>query len=436
MSDEVPSGRCGFSLTPEDIRGKPSIPADDPEDWHKSIQAVSCWRKPWEESENERCIWHADVENKPIDALSLEHEVSDSRLDGAILRGIEGTDGFSLSGMVLRGADFSHTYLPDVDLSNCFLGDANFKEANLWASDLTNATLAGADLSDTKLSGVKFIEANLVETNLTNADLKVSMLTNANLIESDLTNADLRSADLTNADLRAANLTGVAISYSDLGDFQVNEGTTFGGRSQWEVDADSDALEAIPHLPWQLDVLGFVGRPFTNPDDLKQAELQYRATQRILRENDLRQLPELAIREKHARRKRALAERDYWTWLKLAFYRWPLGYGERVRNVLATSAVTIVGFALAYPFVGGMEASTGETTPYAFGNVTPAVAVPEWVEILGANLYFSAVTFSTLGYGDIQPASPAAQALASIESLLGALLMAFLVFVLGRRTTW
>lgn len=53
-----------------------------------------------------------------------------------------------------------------------------------------------------------------------------------------------------------------------------------------------------------------------------------------------------------------------------------------------------------------------------------------------ANQYFSAVTFTTLGYGDIQPASGAAQLLATVESFVGALLMALLVFVLGRRTTW
>ena len=62
--------------------------------------------------------------------------------------------------------------------------------------------------------------------------------------------------------------------------------------------------------------------------------------------------------------------------------------------------------------------------------------LPDWISILSANLYFSAVTFTTLGYGDIQPASPVAQALASIESFLGALLMALLVFVLGRQTAW
>ena len=49
------------------------------------------------------------------------------------------------------------------------------------------------------------------------------------------------------------------------------------------------------------------------------------------------------------------------------------------------------------------------------------------------SLYFSVVTFATLGYGDVQPIGNLVRALAGIESLLGSLLMALLVFVLTRR---
>lgn len=52
------------------------------------------------------------------------------------------------------------------------------------------------------------------------------------------------------------------------------------------------------------------------------------------------------------------------------------------------------------------------------------------------SLYFSVVTFATLGYGDIQPIGTVARFLAGIEALLGALLAALLVFVLTRIVTW
>jgi hypothetical protein len=52
------------------------------------------------------------------------------------------------------------------------------------------------------------------------------------------------------------------------------------------------------------------------------------------------------------------------------------------------------------------------------------------------SLYFSGMTFSTLGYGDLQPATWTVRLFATVESFIGALLTALLVFVLGRRTTW
>lgn len=325
----------------------------------------------------------------------------------------------------------------NVNLSHANLDFADLTDADLESANLTEATARAANLSNTNLEATTLTRANFGKALLVEANLESSDLTEVSFHGAVLTRSNLRNTELSSVNLRGCNLKGVAVDYARLDDIEIDEGTRFGDRSRWEADADAKSKQAIPYLPWRFGPFRTFGRPFTDPDDLEQAELQYRATQRVLRENDLRELPELAVREKHARRKRALAERDYWTWIKLAFYRWPLGYGERVRNVIGTSAVTIVGFGAVYPFVGGMEASSQPTTPYAFGNLLPLPSwLPEGAEILGANLYFSAVTFTTLGYGDIQPATPAAQFLASVESLIGALLMAFLVFVLGRRTTW
>lgn len=178
-----------------------------------------------------------------------------------------------------------------------------------------------------------------------------------------------------------------------------------------------------------------LGRPSTDPERLRHAEVQYRTIQRLLRNHDLREQPTFSIQEKHARRKRVLADREYGRWLKLVTYRWPLGYGERPLNIVGTSMLVITSAALLYPLFGlvvrKQQPGSGALTP---GLISYGRAPDALVYELGKSLYFSVITFTTLGYGDIQPLGWG-ETLALVESFFGALLMAFLVFVLGRRVT-
>lgn len=57
----------------------------------------------------------------------------------------------------------------------------------------------------------------------------------------------------------------------------------------------------------------------------------------------------------------------------------------------------------------------------------------ETARTLARSLYFSTITFSTLGYANLAPAGGMARAIATAESFIGALSMAYLVSVLSRR---
>lgn len=74
---------------------------------------------------------------------------------------------------------------------------------------------------------------------------------------------------------------------------------------------------------------------------------------------------------------------------------------------LISITLTIIGFAIYYSI---------------FGVNGPSEAPIVWTDYL----YFSAVTFSTLGYGDFQPA-PQARLLASFEAIVGNLHLAIIV---------
>jgi hypothetical protein len=125
------------------------------------------------------------------------------------------------------------------------------------------------------------------------------------------------------------------------------------------------------------------------------------------------------------------AERGEWKGrLIKGAMRWLTHHGESAQRTITAWLVVILAFGLAYPFAGGIKDSAGNR--YQISSLSELATVDGLNDIL-LNVYFSGITFSTIGYGDLSPAAPGTRALVFVESLLGAVLVALLVFVLGRR---
>jgi len=101
------------------------------------------------------------------------------------------------------------------------------------------------------------------------------------------------------------------------------------------------------------------------------------------------------------------------------------GYGENAKKAVSTSILTIVIFSLVYPSVGGVIDPSGKVIS-GYDNI---------VSEYGIYLYFSMVTFSTIGPSGYQPNGYLSQMLTGIESLTGVALSALLIFVLGRKVS-
>jgi voltage-gated potassium channel Kch len=108
------------------------------------------------------------------------------------------------------------------------------------------------------------------------------------------------------------------------------------------------------------------------------------------------------------------------------------GYGERLWRIVYISALVVVTWAMMYATITDGTQGPGDLRTSGFDSFSQIFS-PEGAEIFGRTLYFSLVTFTTLGYGDVQPVGPVARTLASLESFIGALLVALVVFVIGRR---
>lgn len=363
--------------------------------------------------------------------------------------------GADLSEADLKFADLSKAGLHRADLSGADLLGADLSEANLKKADLrSEAYLRGADLSGANLFKSILSEADLIDADLSEGDLRYAALNEADLEFADLSEADLGEADLNEVDLSGANLSDANLQEVNLSEanlrqttldrvkfyetilqgIEINEGTTAQPPSLWEQEADADAEGASFSQPGLRRLRG-LGRSESDPNDLQRAEQQYRRIERLCRENNLRPDPALAVQEKHARRKRALAEGNLTQWVRRAFSRWVLGYGLLIWPILLVMIFVIVVWTFAYPIFGfedgTLAAGATETSTVAYETVPPSLSW-ETAVTLGRSLYFSTITFSTLGYGDLSPTGWA-RALATVESLIGALSMAYLVSVLSRR---
>lgn len=129
----------------------------------------------------------------------------------------------------------------------------------------------------------------------------------------------------------------------------------------------------------------------------------------------------------HARRAEfSLAHRFDATvrWLTNGFLDLIAGYGERPQRTLLLSLAVILGSALAYPATEGL--TTGDAVVRYASHGSPAAL---------DGLYFSIVTFATLGLGDVHPVGDVGRFVAASEGIVGAFLTAVFVFSLGRRVT-
>jgi len=114
--------------------------------------------------------------------------------------------------------------------------------------------------------------------------------------------------------------------------------------------------------------------------------------------------------------------------LLLCFFVWMTWLAAR--QVLFTGSITsndIVGAICIYMLLGLIWAILylflAEAVPGAFNGLPQA----PWLENFSAAIYFSFVTITTLGYGDISPAMPLARFLVYMEAIVGVFYMAILV---------
>jgi len=118
----------------------------------------------------------------------------------------------------LENADFKEAYLDGVNLS----------DADLWNANLTDAQLEGADLGNASLNGAKLIGVNLKDADLGNAYLEGVNLNEAHLENVNFIGAYLKDARISDTHLEGARFFLVNLQNANFQLAIVDGSTLFG----------------------------------------------------------------------------------------------------------------------------------------------------------------------------------------------------------------
>lgn len=143
---------------------------------------------------------------------------------------------------------------------------------------------------------------------------------------------------------------------------------------------------------------------------------------------------ELYYREMEMKRKGTSLRKFSRWWLE--FYRFLAGYGEKPYLVIRNSFLFILLAAVLFFFWGvvrvGTELPLQENADIINYSIHSLSLNTETLRDFGYCLYYSIVTFTTFGYGDIHPLG-CSHIVASLEALAGAFFMALFVVVFARK---
>ena len=295
----------------------------------------------------------------------------------------------------------------------CFWHDAKAdKTGPEIKSELEKLVQAGESLRGFKLcyanlNGVALLDVQGKGIDLTGADLSHADLTGAHLYRINLTNACLLKADFSHASMNRANLIKANLL-----------GTIF-------------AHAKTEHVVWGGKLLQI--QQAEQAKNLQEKRWRYEEAEEICK-----------VLHHHCEKQEFREEASHFLYQQLCCHRkqysllsrtrWVsklfdlvCGYGEKPLRVLwfAVGCVFIFGYIF-------YKTATLDGTGFISWHESQYFL--ENLEAFANSVYFSAVTFSTLGYGDIVPTG-IGRFLATLEAFIGHFSIALFVVVFVRRMT-
>lgn len=290
--------------------------------------------------------------------------------------------GKDLSGKDFSGSDFTGADLSKARLTGSILQRCQFRGTKLAGTNLVGADLTGSDFTECEAQRAIFGQCELENSIFFGADLSGSTFSGSNLTGADLRAAEMEGirlldttltmVDFSRSRMRRADLTGASVSQATFQEADLSEATLRGLRDYNEADWVNTAINGIE----------FSGA--------------YLVRRCIMDQNYLYEF----------RNSDRSHEILYQIWRATSdcgrsFVRW--GF---------LTAVVAAVFGILFTQV---DVDYGDH------------------QTVLSPLYFSVVTLTTLGYGDVLPASLAAQILVLIEVVVGYVMLGGVLSIFATR---
>lgn len=283
------------------------------------------------------------------------------------------------------------------------------KDLQDWVArgySLEGFILRGADLSHLKLGKshrgpfINFMGADLYHANLSDAHLFAVNFAGASLMKANLQGANINRSNMSNVNLLGSKLKNAKI-----------EGISWGKKAFQE----SQAMECLKQKDSKSARKWFTEAEEVYRNLYKECEtrgLYHEAGHFFYREQIMR---------RYLMAKGSLARQVSW-WVDIL-----CGYGEKPWRIIFFSS----SFILVCTLLFGLGTIQSPEGPLSFFLVTSGM---EFCKTFLNLLYFSVVTFTTLGYGDMTPLG-FARLIAAIEAFVGAFALALFVVAFVKKMT-
>ncbi|MFC6785403.1 pentapeptide repeat-containing protein [Halobaculum halobium] len=290
---------------------------------------------------------------------------------------------------------------------------------------------------------VTFEGADFIGQTISNGNFEGANFTRVKFIEANISNCSFYGADIDGA-LFGNSFIDETVDFLSIRDDTPNRPSRVDADPKFDTEAQSGLYQYIAairsYLPLRPQTSA--GTELENDEDgrddatrrYQKAARQYHLIETIGRDNSLPTLQAIGfVRRQDMHRQRyaeqaaaapSLALRRWAKWVRASTARLVLLYGESPWRILITALSFVFGYAIMYSLSGLRVTDTGQ--------ILHASTIGDIPVVFPQALYFSTLTFTTLGFGNYQPVGWGRWAAIS-ETALGAILAALLVFVLGRR---